>query len=202
MTESHDPAFAKVQEAASFAARAHRHQVRKDGRTPYTAHPFRVCLVVRHVFGHDDPRMLQAALLHDTIEDTTTDYDDLAERFGVEVASWVSALTKDKSLPDPEREAKYVARLSAAPWQVRVCKLADLYDNLSDSVALSHQDQVRSLARSEQYLTVLQATDDEHVSRAAALVETLLQRTLARVSSGANPAPDDTQRAERVNDGL
>lgn len=80
MTEPHDPAFAKVQEAASFAARAHRHQVRKDGRTPYTAHPFRVCLVVRHVFGHDDPRMLQAALLHDTIEDTTTDYDDLAER--------------------------------------------------------------------------------------------------------------------------
>ena len=68
-----------VFEAAAFAARAHRHQTRKDGETPYFSHPVRVCLVVRHVFGFDDPRMLAAALLHDTIEDTTTDCDDLIE---------------------------------------------------------------------------------------------------------------------------
>ena len=57
-------------EAVSFAARAHRHQLRKDGETPYVAHPFRVCLIVRHIFGIDDPAFLSAALLHDTIEDT------------------------------------------------------------------------------------------------------------------------------------
>src|SRR5262245_22521267 len=82
-------------EAASFAARAHRHQMRKDGETPYAAHPFRVCLVVRHVFGIDDPKVLTAAMLHDTIEDTPTDYDDVLDRFGPEVAGWVAALTKD-----------------------------------------------------------------------------------------------------------
>ena len=76
-------------EAASFAARAHRHQVRKDGQTPYAAHPFRVCLVVQYVFRIDDPKVLTTALLHDTIEDTTTDYDDIAERFGADVARWV-----------------------------------------------------------------------------------------------------------------
>src|SRR6476660_6714705 len=87
-------------EAASFAARAHRHQLRKDGQTPYAAHPFRVCLIVRHVFGIDDPDTLTAALLHDTIEDTTTDFDDLEKQFGVKVAGWVAALTQDKRLPD------------------------------------------------------------------------------------------------------
>src|SRR5688572_4091330 len=87
-------------EAASFAARAHRHQLRKDGQTPYVAHPFRVCLVVRHVFGIDDPDTLAVALLHDTIEDTTTDYDDLAERLGGRVAAAVAALSKDMRLPE------------------------------------------------------------------------------------------------------
>jgi guanosine-3',5'-bis(diphosphate) 3'-pyrophosphohydrolase len=67
-------------EAISFAARAHRHQIRKDGLTPYVAHPFRACMTVRDVFGIEDPVVLAATVLHDTIEDTTTDYDDLAER--------------------------------------------------------------------------------------------------------------------------
>ena len=82
-------------DAVSFAARAHRHQLRKDKETPYVSHVFRVCLVVRHVFGIDDPKVLTAALLHDTIEDTTTDYDDVIERFGKDVADWTAALTKD-----------------------------------------------------------------------------------------------------------
>src|SRR5262245_58512747 len=89
-------------EAVSFAARAHRHQVRKDGQTPYAAHPFRVCLIVRHVFGIDDPEYLTAALLHDTIEDTTTDFDDIQERFGPRVAGSVAALTKDMRLPEAD----------------------------------------------------------------------------------------------------
>jgi guanosine-3',5'-bis(diphosphate) 3'-pyrophosphohydrolase len=50
-----DIPLARLLEAASFAARAHRAQVRKDGETPYVAHVFRVCLIVRHVFGIDDP---------------------------------------------------------------------------------------------------------------------------------------------------
>ena len=89
-----DP-YHRLLEAASFAARAHRGQIRKDGQTPYAAHVVRVCLIVRHLFGIDDPSALTAALLHDTIEDTTTDRDDLIEKFGATVADWVALLTKD-----------------------------------------------------------------------------------------------------------
>src|SRR6478736_4016697 len=108
-------------EAASFAARAHRHQLRKDGQTPYVAHPFRVCLIVRHVFRIDDPDTLMAALLHDTVEDTTTDRDDVIERFGPRVGEWVAALTKDKRLPDDEREEAYRQTLAHSPAPVKAC---------------------------------------------------------------------------------
>src|SRR5436190_19977054 len=99
-----DALYRPLLEAVSFAGRAHQGQLRKDRRTPYASHPFRVCLVLRHFFGFEEPAILTAALLHDTIEDTTTDYDDVAEHFGPEVAGWVAQLTKDKRLEDGPRE--------------------------------------------------------------------------------------------------
>src|SRR5262245_21460230 len=103
--------YGPLLEAASFAARAHDSQKRKDKQTPYVSHVFRVCLVVREVFGFTDTAMLLAALLHDTIEDTTTDFDDIEKHFGKEVARWVAFLTKNKALPEEEREEDYVQRL-------------------------------------------------------------------------------------------
>lgn len=120
------------QEAISFAARAHRHQVRRDGKTPYIAHVTRVMMTVSQVFGCDDEEALAAAALHDTIEDTTTDYDDLAERFGKGVATIVAALTKNMALPEAPREQEYDARLSRADWRARLIKLGDVYDNYVD----------------------------------------------------------------------
>jgi (p)ppGpp synthase/HD superfamily hydrolase len=130
-TSKHPPKH-MFQEAAAFAARAHRHQLRKDGRTPYVSHVMRVALTVTQVFGCDDPVVLAAALLHDTIEDTTTDYDDLAERFGEDVADCVAALTKNMTLPEEEREREYDGRLAKADWRARLVKIADVYDNFCD----------------------------------------------------------------------
>src|SRR5690242_17242449 len=105
-------------EAISFAARAHQGQIRKDRVTPYAAHPFRVCTIVQQVFGIHDRGVLIAAVLHDTIEDTTTDRDDLVKAFGPEVAEWVALLSKDKRMTDDAREETYRAGLDSAPWQV------------------------------------------------------------------------------------
>src|SRR5262245_19815427 len=118
--------------AASFAARAHAGQLRKDGRTPYVAHPVRVCLALLTVFKVTDREVLAAALLHDTIEDTKTDFDDLHSEFGVNVAKLVAAMTKDMRLSEDEREEQYVAQILAGGWRVQVLKLADIYDNLAD----------------------------------------------------------------------
>lgn len=119
--------------ALSFAARAHEHQKRKDGVTPYAAHPARVAMTVAVVFGETDPDVLAAACLHDVIEDAGVDYDELAEAFGERVAGLVAALTKDATLPEADREAAYDRRLAAAPGEARLIKLADVYDNAVDS---------------------------------------------------------------------
>ncbi|MBX3388474.1 MAG: bifunctional (p)ppGpp synthetase/guanosine-3',5'-bis(diphosphate) 3'-pyrophosphohydrolase [Phycisphaeraceae bacterium] len=120
--------------AASFAARKHANQLRRDGRTPYFAHVVRVAMTVAEVFGCHDEEALAAALLHDVIEDTTTDYEDILERFGKKVADIVAALTKNMMLPEAAREREYDARIAKADWRVRLVKLADTYDNLLDSV--------------------------------------------------------------------
>jgi guanosine-3',5'-bis(diphosphate) 3'-pyrophosphohydrolase len=142
-------------EACAFAARAHRHQERKDGTTPYYSHVFRVCLIVRHVFGIDDRHTLAAALLHDTIEDTTTDLDDIEAAFGAETGQYVAALTKDKRLPEAERETAYEDCLKEAPWQVKACKLADVYDNLMDCTHTDPHQQSRTFKHAHGYLNAL-----------------------------------------------
>jgi guanosine-3',5'-bis(diphosphate) 3'-pyrophosphohydrolase len=176
-----DAAYRPLLEAVSFAARAHRHQIRKDGETPYVAHVFRVCLIARHVFGVTDPQALLTAALHDTIEDTTTDFDDLEKHFGSEVARWVALLSKDKRSQEEAREEAYCRGLAGAPWQVKVCKLADIFDNLTDSQHLRAEQRSRTLARSRKYLEALQSGDlPEQARRAWDTVARLVTETEQR----------------------
>lgn len=161
-------------EAASFAARAHQGHFRKDDKTPYISHPFRVCLILRHVFGVADPETLMAGLLHDTIEDTRTDFDDLKDEFGSEVAAWVDALSKDKRKPEDEREAAYCQTLAKASPQVRLCKLADLFDNLMDLPNLPAEKRERSLRNGEKYLDTLRANAPPETLKALSIVAQLM----------------------------
>lgn len=121
--------------ADAFAARKHLHQVRRDGVTPYVEHPRAVLRILRDEFHVTDPHALAAALLHDTIEDTATDYDEIAGRFGRRVADLVAVLTKDKRLPEAKRERLYFAGLAKAPLAARCCKIADSLHNVRDSDA-------------------------------------------------------------------
>lgn len=178
MSTARDDAI--IFQAAAFAARAHKHQLRKDNQTPYVSHPFRVCLVVRHVFGIDDPQILAAALLHDTIEDTTTDCDDITEHFGPDVARWVGAVSKDSRLPFDVREEAYRKALAAADWQAKVVKLGDLYDNLGDCGHLAAKGIRKTVEKSRGYLAAVRDGLPPQAAEAVALVEA----RLAEVESG------------------
>ena len=167
-------------EAVAFAARAHQGQKRKDGQTPYASHVFRVCLVLRQVFGVDDPRVLMTAALHDTLEDTTTDFDDLEEQFGREVAEWVAVLTKDNRLPEAEREKAYTAGLARAPWQVKAAKLADIFDNLMDLPSTPPEKHGKTLKKLRRYLDALQGESAEPVRRAWQIVSDLHDEIAAK----------------------
>ena len=159
------------QKAASFAARAHLGQVRKDGVTPYISHPFRVALTARDLFGVSDEDVLCAALLHDTIEDTTVDYDELCTEFGAEVADLVAVLSKDGRLPEPAREVAYHKGLASASWKARLVKVADVYDNLCDAPSASARK--RAMAKAEEALSLAHGAEPQ-LQRAADYLRELL----------------------------
>ena len=161
----------QILKAISFAARAHKGQIRKDGATPYVSHCFRVCFILRDVFGVTDEETLIAAVLHDTIEDTTTDFDDLEKKFGNKVASWVSLLSKDKRKQENERERDYFRTLENAPNEVKLIKLADILDNLLDARGVFAGDELFKLLRkADRRLKCFMSTDNEKVDWAVDIV--------------------------------
>ncbi|MBS0190255.1 MAG: HD domain-containing protein [Phycisphaerales bacterium] len=166
-------------EAASFSARKHAGQLRRDGRTPYFAHVVRVSMTVSELFGCHDEETLAAALLHDLIEDTTTDYDDIEERFGRTVAKMVAALTKNMALPEAGRERAYDRQIARADWRVRLIKLADAYDNLADSPTdprrLEHLPKRIDACRRAIALAKKDAASRRETRRAIAVVEALVR---------------------------
>lgn len=155
------------QAAASMAARWHRGQSRKDGETPYVAHAFRVTMTIRDLFGFDDQAILAAALLHDLIEDTGADYDDIHDAFGEEVADLVAAMTKDMRLIEEVREQEYDRQLAAASWKARLIKLADVYDNLSEAAT---PEQRRKLIGKAERALALTEQDGELVAARQAVI--------------------------------
>ncbi len=182
MPDDLEARYRPLLEAVSFAGRAHHGQTRKDGRTPYVTHVFRVCLVARDVFGVTDARVLAAALLHDTIEDTTTDFDDVEERFGRDIAAWAAALSKDKRRPYEEREEAYCHELARAPWQVQVCKLADVFDNLLDMGYLPPEKRRDALGKKKRYLDALRSDLKPEAAAAWEITSRLAQQLEAKLA--------------------
>jgi (p)ppGpp synthase/HD superfamily hydrolase len=80
-----------------------------------------------------DPDLaVTCALLHDTVEDTETTLDEVAERFGAAVAAGVAALSKNEKLATKQEQmADSLRRIRAQPPEVAVVKLADRTTNLA-----------------------------------------------------------------------
>ncbi|HYD19177.1 MAG TPA: HD domain-containing protein [Patescibacteria group bacterium] len=124
-----------LMDATGFAAMKHAKQVRKYSGDPYLTHLMRVAqkLESLEVYFPVTDEMLQAAVLHDVIEDTDCTADELRARFGDTVTGYVEALSIDfEAGKRQERMAKYAAQLHAAPAEVQRIKACDLWDNNAD----------------------------------------------------------------------
>ena len=121
----------KVTKAKIFAKKKHKHLFRKDKKTPYWKHLEQVVKRLEKL-GIKDQEILCAGWLHDTIEDTDTDFDDIKENFGKNVAEIVSSVTKDTRLIQKKREQNYILQLKKASWQAKVVKLGDIVSNIAD----------------------------------------------------------------------
>ncbi|XP_061855560.1 guanosine-3',5'-bis(diphosphate) 3'-pyrophosphohydrolase MESH1 [Colius striatus] len=124
---------ARLLEAVNFAAEKHKGQRRKDPEgTPFINHPIGVARILSHEAGVTDIVVLQAALLHDTVEDTDTTLSEIEERFGEEVRRVVEEVTDDKKLPKMERKRLQVERAPGSSPRAGLVKLADKLYNLRD----------------------------------------------------------------------
>ena len=119
--------------AASFAALKHRDQRRKDAvASPYINHPLALACVLSGEGGVSDTATLCAALLHDTVEDTDTSFDELEREFGAEIAGIVREVTDDKELDKRTRKALQIEHAAHASTKAKLVKLADKICNVRD----------------------------------------------------------------------
>ena len=119
--------------ATAFAADKHRNQRRKDVRaTPYINHPIALANELKNEGGIADAKVLAAALLHDTIEDTDATAEELESVFGREITAIVLEVTDDKSLPKAERKRLQVEHARTISHRAKLVKLADKICNLRD----------------------------------------------------------------------
>jgi GTP diphosphokinase / guanosine-3',5'-bis(diphosphate) 3'-diphosphatase len=124
-------------DALQFSADKHRGQKRKDGDTAYINHPIAVAHILKHIGRIDDHVVLCSAILHDTLEDTNTTKDELAQRFGAEVAEIVWEVTDDLELKadksrDAERKQQEIDHAPKLNPKAKLVKMADKISNLTD----------------------------------------------------------------------
>lgn len=149
----------KLVAAIAFAADKHRNQRRKDHEaSPYINHPIALADVLANEGGVEEERVLLAAVLHDTVEDTETTEQELVRLFGKEVAAIVMEVTDDKTLLKAERKRLQVEHAAHISPQAKLVKLADKICNLRDIATSPPADW--SLERKREYFDWAKAVVD------------------------------------------
>lgn len=126
-----------LERAKELATKAHEGQ--RYGKFPYTHHLFGTWDVLEKFgFSEEDPdpakrvrsqRLILAAILHDTLEDTGLTYETLVDEFGIQVAALVFAVTNEPGANRKERFLKTYPKIRANPDAI-VLKLADRIANV------------------------------------------------------------------------
>ena len=116
-----------------FAADKHRDQRRKSREAcPYINHPIEVAEILSRVGGVTDLVTLQAAILHDTIEDTQTTGEELEVRFGIDIRRLVEEVSDNQRLPKAERKRLQIEHAPYLSPKAKLIKIADKISNVRD----------------------------------------------------------------------
>lgn len=125
--------IALILKALKFAADKHRHQRRKDAASsPYINHPIEVAECIWNVGACQDVNVICAALLHDTVEDTETSFEEVDSEFGKVIGDMVREVTDDKSLPKARRKELQVEHAPHLSVGAKHIKMADKTCNVKD----------------------------------------------------------------------
>lgn len=147
------------QNAIKFAAIKHQEKDQKVPGTnlPYLLHlsnvAMEVLIAAKHSTDFDLGFAVQVALLHDTLEDTSTTFVELKNIFGIDIANAVSALTKNEELPKELRMQDCMNRIKKLQKEVWAVKLADRITNLQPPP--EHWDKAKRMKYQEEAKLIL-----------------------------------------------
>ena len=125
--------------ALRFARRVHLGQHRQQTHEQFVEHPIAVARLLTEA-GYDGP-MIAAAYLHDVVEKTDVELDEVRERFGPEVAALVDSLSESPEIPGyGERKRALRRRILSSGNDAVVIYAADRVANMRDWLALPPAD--------------------------------------------------------------
>ena len=139
----------QVVKAYEVGAKAHDGQTRRSGE-PYISHPVAVAQILADM--GMDGQTIAAAILHDVVEDTATDLEDLEEQFGSEIALLVDGVSKLDQIQfnsRAEAQAESFRKMMLAMIEdirVIMVKLADRLHNMKTLDAMPREKQARIAA--------------------------------------------------------
>ncbi len=157
--------------ALLYAQEMHGGQRRASDDAPFILHPLEVASLL-HNTGHREV-VVAAGILHDTVESTETRRQDIAARFGAEVAEVVAALTEDQRIAAfEERKAALRAQIAAFGSDAiavdaadKVAKVRELRAQTGRDPSLLEGDEAPARPRLEHYvasLAMLEGAEPEH----------------------------------------
>lgn len=158
-----------AQEALRYARELHRGQRRSSDEAPFILHPLEVASLL-HVTGHDEVAVT-AGILHDAVEDTEAEVESIEERFGVEVAALVGAMTEDPDIGDYEARkgglrrqiADFGEQATAVYAADKVAKVRELRAQAgSDPELLGRDEGAQRLRHYDESLAMLEVTTPDH----------------------------------------
>ena len=145
----------KIEKAYRFAAEHHKEQKRRSGE-PYIIHPLCVAIILAGM--EMDAATIQAALLHDVVEDTGVELSEIEKEFGTDVAELVDGVTKltninyDKSKIEMQAEnLRKMFLAMAKDIRVVIVKLADRLHNLR---TLQYQSREKQIEKARETLDI------------------------------------------------
>ena len=152
-----------------FAKRRHDDTgaIRKVSKEPYWVHPEGVAKIVMEHGGSDIE--IKAAMAHDVLEDTGDTFEDIAEKFGEEVASIVKEVTNDNDEIAKIGKERYISEeLCRLSPEALTVKLADMLYNMKDSPTEKNYERMR---KNVAFLMMNRHLNGKHLELAQEIME-------------------------------
>lgn len=124
----------KIDLARKYCLQYHKGQTRKFSDAPYSSHPYAVVEILDK-YGYNDEVIQCIAYLHDAVEDTPLQMDEIMDVFGFEIANGVYIMSKNKGKITEGKKLtldEYKMRLTFSRKKVQKVKIADMIHNTRD----------------------------------------------------------------------